>query len=137
MKQFRDSRYWVKENGEVWSKTDAYENICLKNEPLKSGEIKTYTWIQKKPEKWRKLRPQNKKGYEYYAIWLNKERYNLSGHQLVAKLYVPGYFEGAHVDHIDNNKKNNHYTNLQWCTKEYNHKKGDRLDYPLFTSDSK
>ena len=38
-------------------------------------------------------------------------------HRLVAEIYVPGYFEGAHVDHIDCNILNNHYTmcNVSWC----------------------
>lgn len=131
MKRFRDSRYFVTEDGEIWSKTDAYEAIESRTE---NG--KTYTWVKRRPEKWKKLKPQNKKGYEYYGIWINKKRYNLSGHRIVAELYVPGYFEGAHIDHIDNNKTNNHYTNLQWCTKEYNHQKGDNLDYPLFKNSS-
>ena len=133
MKQYKDSRYWVSEDGEVWSKTDAYNHIESRTDILKSGETKTYTWIRNKPEKWRQLKPQFKKGYEYYGIWLGKKRTNKSGHQMVAELYIPGYFEGAHVDHIDNNKTNNHYTNLQWCTKEYNHSKGDKTTFLLYS----
>ena len=137
MKQFKDSRYWVTENGKIWSKTDAYKNIESVTYTLKSGVCKTYTWIKSKPEKWKKLKPQYKKGYQYYAVWLNKKRVNESGHRMVAEIYCSGYFEGAHVDHIDNNKTNNHYTNLQWCTKEYNHHKGNKTTFPLYSEWSK
>ena len=111
---------------EVWSKTDAYEAIESRTE---NG--KTYTWVKRRPEKWKKLKPQAKrKGYLYVRIGHNK---HCAIHRMVAECYISGYFEGAHIDHIDNNNQNNHYTNLQWCTKEYNHHKGDRLDFPLFS----
>ena len=41
-------------------------------------------------------------------------------HRLVAEMFVENFtglpIEGLHVDHIDGNKLNNHYTNLQWLT---------------------
>ena len=130
MKQFRDSRYWVSKDGEVWSKTDAYNVIESRTDILKSGKVKTYTWVKNRPEKWKELKPQPKrKGYLYVRIGYNQ---HTSIHRMVAEVYCPGYFEGAHVDHIDNDNTNNHYTNLQWCTKEYNHQKGDKINYPLY-----
>src|SRR5699024_137950 len=41
-------------------------------------------------------------------------------HRLVAKAFVPGYFEGAHVNHIDNDPTNNKAGNLEWCTHQEN-----------------
>jgi HNH endonuclease len=37
-------------------------------------------------------------------------------HRLVAMHYVDGYEEGLQVNHIDGNKQNNHFTNLEWVT---------------------
>lgn len=41
-------------------------------------------------------------------------------HYLVAKHFVPGYFKGAVVNHINENKADNRYFNLEWCTTKYN-----------------
>lgn len=41
-------------------------------------------------------------------------------HQLVAQAFVPGWFDGAVVNHKDANKLNNYYTNLEWITQKEN-----------------
>lgn len=41
-------------------------------------------------------------------------------HRLVASLFVPGYFEGAVVNHKDLNKANNNADNLEWVTPSQN-----------------
>lgn len=46
--------------------------------------------------------------------------YRKGVHQLVAQAFVPGWFEGAVVNHKDANKLNNHYTNLEWVTQKEN-----------------
>ena len=58
------------------------------------------------------------------------ERVNLSDkktyfvHRLVAQAFVSGMsFERCVVDHIDNDKENNHWYNLQWMSNEMNVKK--------------
>lgn len=45
-------------------------------------------------------------------------------HRLVAMCFVPNPDNKDYVDHIDNNKTNNLYTNLQWVTNSENVKKG-------------
>ncbi|WAX11623.1 DNA endonuclease [Enterocloster phage CB473P3] len=46
--------------------------------------------------------------------------YRKGVHQLVAMTFVPGWFEGAVVNHKDANTLNNHYTNLEWVTQKEN-----------------
>ena len=128
MKQFRDSRYWVSEDGKVLSYYP--ERIATTYSTYKD---KTYYGKTVFPEKWRLIKPVLNTGYYGMNISSNNIKKRLLIHRMVAELYVPGYFEGAHVDHIDNNRLNNHYTNLQWCTKEYNHSKGDKLTFPLYS----
>ncbi len=37
-------------------------------------------------------------------------------HRLVAEYFVDGYFDGAVVNHIDGNNRNNVASNLEWTT---------------------
>lgn len=43
-------------------------------------------------------------------------------HRIIAETFIPNPSRFSVVNHIDGNKKNNKVTNLEWCTKEYNHK---------------
>lgn len=45
---------------------------------------------------------------------------NILVHRLVAKAFVPGYFDGAVVNHKDENKGNNRAENLEWVTDHEN-----------------
>jgi len=40
---------------------------------------------------------------------------------------VEGYKEGLDINHIDGNKQNNHYTNLEWCSRKHNIQHSFRL----------
>ena len=128
MKQFRDTPYYITEEGKVFR---YYPERFVKNGyyVYKGNKVPR---LQKRPSKHKPLNPVNKTGYETVDIYFKGESTRFYVHRLVAEVYCDGYFEGAHVDHIDCNKSNNHYTNLQWCTKEYNHKKGTNTNYPLF-----
>lgn len=45
---------------------------------------------------------------------------HLSVHRLVASAYCAGYAPHLTVNHRDGNKLNNHYSNLEWVTREEN-----------------
>lgn len=59
-------------------------------------------------------------GYVKYILNNKETHVNVDVHRLVALAFVPGYKDGLQVDHIDRNKKNNHYTNLRWVTPKEN-----------------
>ncbi|WP_010497735.1 NUMOD4 domain-containing protein [Paenibacillus elgii] len=65
------------------------------------------------------LKKQLKK-HEYEIVDLSGKQYKV--HRLVAKLFVanPKPEEYDAVNHIDLDKTNNHYTNLEWCDHDYN-----------------
>ena len=56
----------------------------------------------------------------------SRKWYNV--HRLVAIAFCKGWFEGAVVNHIDEDPLNNRADNLEWCTQSYNCKYGHRND---------
>lgn len=59
---------------------------------------------------------------KYINVVLKHEgtKKNFMVHRLVAKAFVPGYFEGADVNHKDCNRQNNQADNLEWMTRSDN-----------------
>ena len=66
------------------------------------------------------------KGYFIIGLLKNGKRKMFKVHRLVAHMFIDGYFENAQVNHIDENKTNNHVSNLEWCTNKYNSSYGTR-----------
>ena len=65
----------------------------------------------------------------YYQIGLrdeNGKKHWISVHRLVAITYIPNPSNLPQVNHIDENKLNNHVSNLEWCTVFYNCNYGSR-----------
>ena len=54
----------------------------------------------------------------YCIIALKNKRFTI--HKLVALHFLPNPDNLPQIDHIDNNKKNNHMDNLQWCSCSFN-----------------
>ena len=46
--------------------------------------------------------------------------YKTGVHRLVAKAFIPNPNNYREVNHIDENKDNNNYKNLEWCNREQN-----------------
>lgn len=106
--------YLITNNGEVWTNI---RNRYLKGLTKDDGYTMYYLKDNNGNSKW------------YYA------------HRLVAMLYVPNPGNKSDVDHIDNDRSNNNYTNLQWVTHAENiqlaYTRGGKTalkgkDHPLF-----
>jgi len=55
-------------------------------------------------------------GYLEIAVMVQGKRTKHRIHRLVGRAFVPGYFEGASIDHKDGNKLNNAPENLEWVS---------------------
>lgn len=98
MKQFRNSPYYISQEGDIY-------RHC--------GEFSTT------PFQYRKRKPKmNNAGYK--IICIASTTYLV--HALVAEVWISPRPEGMVCNHIDGNKLNNHYTNLEWITRKANQK---------------
>jgi len=88
-----------------------------------------------KNNKTKKLLTPTKTGDGYLRITLNKKLIQI--HRLVCEIFNKGYKEGFVVNHIDENKHNNYYKNLEWCSIGYNNKYSKNKKINMYDKDMK
>lgn len=91
MKQFLDSKYYVTEDGQIWSE--------FSNKFLSQGK--------------------NSTGYPSVGVRVNGKKYTMV-HEIVAIAYHGDYSDTMEVDHVNDIRDDNRACNLQWLTKEDN-----------------
>lgn len=118
-------RYKLYENGDIYN-TFRYYNI--------HGKIIKIDGI-------RKLKNRLKKnGYYSVVLYINDKPKEFLVHRLVALNFIENKYNKNQINHIDGNKLNNNYKNLEWCTQTENakhayntglvpHKTKEELDY--------
>lgn len=73
-------------------------------------------------ERYLKIHLNTLTGYKFVQLYKNGKMYNRTIHRLVAQTFMPlSEILNGVVNHIDGNKHNNYYLNLEWVTNEYNH----------------
>lgn len=77
--------------------------------------------FRKTEHRFLKEQSNDRTGYKFYQLYLNKKMYNKTVHILVASTFLNKPKEKDYVNHKDGNKHNNSLDNLEWCTNEYNH----------------
>lgn len=60
-------------------------------------------------------------GYQYVPLKKAPVNKKIKVHRLVAIAFLPCKDHSLTINHIDGNKKNNHVSNLEWCTNKQNH----------------
>jgi len=100
---------------EVWKDVVGYEG---RYQISNAGALKSLSYHGHKRVKIRK--PVCRKGYMVFQVHNEHGRKNIFAHRLVALHFIPNPHNKPFVNHIDGNKANNHYTNLEWCTQSEN-----------------
>lgn len=74
------------------------------------------------PRRGRLLRPQLNEVTGYLHVGLHKDKISktITIHTMVGRLYVPGWKPGLVINHMDTDKTNNYYKNLEWVTQAKN-----------------
>ena len=68
----------------------------------------------------------NNCGYYYVNLWKNGKMFTKTVHRLVAQAFIPNPVNKPQINHIDENKSNNHISNLEWMTAIENTNHGTR-----------
>lgn len=105
-----------------WKYIDGYEDYII----TEHGDIYSFRPDENETRGFKGLRKMKPKGQNnpnrYLSIILckNDEKKQFQIHRLVGKYFVPGYFDGAVIDHLDRDKHNNDCRNLEWVTQKEN-----------------
>ena len=100
---------------EIWKDIEGYEGIY---QVSNLGCVKALNY--KRTGKEKILKQRNKRGYCCVGLYKDGKQKWCLVHRLVAFAFVDGYTEGLVVNHKDENKQNNAWTNLEWCTQQEN-----------------
>lgn len=66
---------------------------------------------------------EDKDGYLYIGLRNENGRFFRRVHRLVASAFIQNdNLNNDIINHIDGNRQNNHFTNLEWCDVRYNNK---------------
>ena len=63
---------------------------------------------------------ENIDGYYVVNLYIDGKYYHRRVNRLVAETFIPNPENLPIVNHKDHDRKNNHFSNLEWCTEEYN-----------------
>ena len=102
-----DGYYQVSDHGRVRSVTRHITHTNGKSY-IKEGAIMSFN-------------PNSPQLYKYATFSVNQKRVYESVHRLVAKAFVPNPNNFNVVNHLDSDRHNNHFTNLEWCTRSRNY----------------
>ena len=119
-------------NNEEWKDIEGYDGLY---------QISNYGRVKSLHYSKEKILKQTLTKTNYYQIRLSKNGITKQHyvHRLVAKMFVYNndIDNKTIINHKDENPMNNHYTNLEWCTQEYNINYGTRTQRQVETMKNK
>ena len=110
---------------EIWKDIAEYEGVYQVSNlgGIRSLErtVSFGSQVRTIPASIRKLKRKSG-GYLFVQLSKNSNQKCFHVHRLVAYAFCCGYADNAQVNHIDGNRENNKYTNLEWCSRSENQK---------------
>jgi len=106
---------------EIWKDVKGYEGIYQVSNLSNVKRVGSFRGVNKAYLNGYNLTPMdNGKGYFRIKLTVNNKAKRVMLHRIVAEAFVFNEFNKPVVNHLDGNKKNNHYSNLEWCTQKEN-----------------
>lgn len=105
---------------EIWLPIKGYEG---KYEVSSLGRVRSLNYHRTGQTKYMILQ-NDKYGYKCVPLRKNGKLRLHKVHRLVAEAFIPNWFDEPQVNHIDEDKTNNHVDNLEWCDAKYNNNFG-------------
>ena len=108
---------------EIWKDVEGFEGLY---QVSNDGRIKSF-------KQWKRagcpqefiLKPSiSNAGYLQVTLYKDHIRSKFLVHRLVASAFVQNPSNLPHINHLDENKRNNRAENLEWCTAAYNNNYG-------------
>lgn len=111
---------------EIWEAIPDYEGLY---EVSNYGRVRSILFRNRqKVYKRNKILSMCNNGTGYYVVNLYRDGKGkvFLVHRLTAMAFIPNPNNYPQVNHKDENKKNNHIENLEWCDEKYNNRYGTR-----------
>lgn len=119
------AHFRIDETGTRWKTIPDFPNYEVSD----GGEVLFTGGIQSRPgcRAWKRPaalvnQVADKDGYQMVRLLRNGKRIRRIVHRLVAKAFIENPDFKDQINHIDGDKSNNSWTNLEWCTSKENHK---------------
>lgn len=89
--------------------------------PYKRTQLSSHGTVMEKKYPGKMIIPtDNGNGYKYIRLVNGEKKKNCYIHRLVAEMFIPNPDGKKEVNHIDFNKSNNSYLNLEWVSRKEN-----------------
>lgn len=99
-----------------WKDIEGYEGLYKVSNDGRVWSIKSN----------KEMKIQDNKGYSIVCLRKDGKKKNCRVHRLVAQAFIPNPEDKPQVNHIDEDRSNNHVTNLEWATASENINHGTR-----------